>query len=128
MDRGSVDCSYVYGLIYYGVLLFGLFMVGYFFLIRHLLKEKRGAEVALVLGIVAAGFTEPFQFNFSFKNLVLPFLGNIFSGCCASGRNGVPFGRVAFGEGCRNGMRSCPGPSGRGWRRRRRMRAPEGGF
>ena len=75
MDRGSVDCSYVYGLIYYGVLLFGLFMLGYFFLIRHLLKEKRGAEVALVLGIVAAGFTEPFQFNFSFKNLILPFLG-----------------------------------------------------
>lgn len=75
METGSVDCSYVYCLIYYGVILFLLFMLGYFFLIRHLVKENRGKELALVLGLVAAGFTEPFQFNFSFKNLILIFLG-----------------------------------------------------
>ncbi|MDO4332421.1 MAG: hypothetical protein Q4C58_06985 [Eubacteriales bacterium] len=75
IGEGSVDCSYVYCLLYYGIILFGIFMIGYFLLIRHLLKENRTRELALVLGLVAAGFTEPFQFNFSFKNLILPFLG-----------------------------------------------------
>lgn len=71
----SIDCSYVYCLINYGVILFSLIMLGYFFLIRDLLKKNRGKRLALVLGLVAAGFTEPFMFNFSFKNLILPFLG-----------------------------------------------------
>ena len=75
MDNGSIDCSYIYCLLYYGVILFALFMIGYFFLIRHLLKTERLCELAMVLGLVAAGFTEPFQFNFSFKNLILPLLG-----------------------------------------------------
>lgn len=78
MDNGSIDCSYVYCLLYYGVILFGIFMLGYFFLIRHLLKKERLCELAMVLGLVAAGFTEPFQFNFSFKNLILVLLGEYF--------------------------------------------------
>lgn len=75
MGEKSIDCSYVYCLIYYGVILFLILMIGYFLLIKNLLKEKKMMELALVLGLVAAGFTEPFQFNFSFKNLILPFLG-----------------------------------------------------
>lgn len=75
MDAGSIDCSYVYCLLFYGIVLFALFMLGYFFLIRYLLKKNRTKDLALVLGMVAAGFTEPFQFNFSFKNLILPILG-----------------------------------------------------
>lgn len=75
MDRGSIDCSYVYCFLYYGIVLFALFMLGYFLLIRHLVKTGRNRELAIVLGMVAAGFTEPFQFNFSFKNLILLFLG-----------------------------------------------------
>lgn len=75
IGEGSIDCSYVYCILYYGIILFVIFMIGYFFLIRYLLKENRTRELALVLGLVVAGFTEPFQFNFSFKNLILPFLG-----------------------------------------------------
>lgn len=75
MGEGSIDCSYVYCILYYGIILFAFFMIGYFFTIRNLLNANRTRELALVLGLVTAGFTEPFQFNFSFKNLILPFLG-----------------------------------------------------
>lgn len=76
IDGGfAIDCSYLHCLYYYGIILFVFFIIGFFFLIRHLLKEERKAEVAMVLGLIAAGFTEPFLFNFSFKNLIFPLLG-----------------------------------------------------
>lgn len=121
MDRGSVDCSYVYGLIYYGVLLFGLFMLGYFFLIRHLLREKRGAELALVLGIVAAGFTEPFQFNFSFKNLILPLLGEYLFRLLQNQKGEAPVGARCIWNGLPGWNISLPWPV-----KRARQEAKEG--
>lgn len=74
----SIDNSYLYCLYYYGVILFACFMLGMFFLNRYLVKKKRYQELALVLGQTAAGFTEPFLFNFAFKNLILPVLGEYF--------------------------------------------------
>ena len=71
----TIDCAYVHCLYYYGIVLFVLFMVGFFLLIKYLLKKERNHELAMVLGLIAAGFTEPFLFNFSFKNLILPLLG-----------------------------------------------------
>lgn len=79
VDGGySIDCSYVYCLYYYGILLFIFFMLGIFYLIRNLLKQERRTELAVVLGQVAAGFTEPFLFTFAFKNLIFPLLGEYF--------------------------------------------------
>lgn len=76
VDGGyAIDCSYLHCLYYYGVLLFAFFMFGFFFLIRYLLKQERKTELAMVLGQIAAGFTEPFLFTFAFKNLIFPLLG-----------------------------------------------------
>ena len=73
----TIDCSYVHCLYYYGVILFVLMIIGFFLVIRHLLLQKRNQELAMVLGLIAAGFTEPFLFNFSFKNLIFPLLGEL---------------------------------------------------
>lgn len=73
----TIDCSYVYCLYYYGILFFIVIVTGLFLLIRYLLKKGRNQELAMVLGLVAAGFTEPFLFNLSFKNLIFPLLGEL---------------------------------------------------
>lgn len=74
----SVDCSYVYCLMYYGVVLAVLFFVAYAGCIADLIRRRQDDALAVVAGLLAAGFTEPFLFNFSFKNLTLLFLGAYF--------------------------------------------------
>lgn len=73
----TIDCSYVHCLYYYGIFLFLLFMLGLFVTIRYLVNNGRNQELAMTLGLVAAGFTEPFLFNFSFKNIILPIMGEM---------------------------------------------------
>lgn len=73
----TIDCSYVHCLYYYGIFLFLLFMLGLFVTIRYLVNNWRNQELAMTLGLVAAGFTEPFLFNFSFKNIILPIMGEV---------------------------------------------------
>lgn len=73
----TIDCSYVHCLYYYGIFLFLLFMLGLFMTIRYLMNNGRNQELAMTLGLVAAGFTEPFLFNFSFKNIILPIMGEM---------------------------------------------------
>lgn len=73
----TIDNSYVHCLYYYGVILFLLFMLGLFLTVRYLINNERNQELAMALGLAAAGFTEPFLFNFSFKNLILPIMGEM---------------------------------------------------
>ncbi len=73
----TIDCSYVHCLYYYGIVLFFLFMAGMFLTIRYLISSGRNQELAMTLGLIAAGFTEPFLFNLSFKNLILPIMGEM---------------------------------------------------
>lgn len=73
----TIDNSYVHCLYYYGILLFLLFMLGLFLTVRYLISNERNQELAMTLGLAAAGFTEPFLFNFSFKNLILPLMGEM---------------------------------------------------
>ncbi len=71
----TMDCSYVYGLIAYGVLFFGSITVGYICLIHKYVIEQRGIELLMVFALLAAGLTEPFLFNTSYKNISLLLLG-----------------------------------------------------
>lgn len=74
----SIDCSYVYCLMYYGIVLAVLFFTAYAGCIADLIRRRQDDALAVVIGLLAAGFTEPFLFNFSFKNLTLLFLGAYF--------------------------------------------------
>ena len=40
-------------------------------------KENKKAELAIIIGMLIAGITEPYLFNLSFKNLILVFAGNL---------------------------------------------------
>lgn len=71
----TMDNSYVYGLIAYGVVTFAVISVGYLFLIHRYVKEQKGIELMIIFAILAAGLTEPFLFNTSYKNISLLFLG-----------------------------------------------------
>lgn len=71
----TMDCSYVYGLIAYGVLFFGAVSVGYVCLIHKYVKEQKGLELLMIFALLAAGLTEPFLFNASYKNISFLFLG-----------------------------------------------------
>lgn len=71
----TMDCSYVYGLIAYGVLFFGAMIVGYVCLIHKYLKEQKGLELFMIFALLAAGLTEPFLFNTSYKNISFLFMG-----------------------------------------------------
>lgn len=76
----TMDCSYVYGLIAYGILFFGAVAVGYIFLIHQYVKEQKGMELLMVFALLAAGLTEPFLFNTSYKNISFLFMGSFIFG------------------------------------------------
>lgn len=76
-EKLSMDCSYLYLLYYYGIILFVLFLVLFAYVIEKYMKENRKKELAIILGMLVAGITEPYLFNFSFKNIILIFAGDI---------------------------------------------------
>ncbi len=76
----TMDNSYVFALMTYGAAPFVLLMAAYFLMIRSALKEGRRRELAITLGFLIAGISEPFLFNTSFKNLSLLFIGSYLYG------------------------------------------------
>ena len=72
----NMDNAYVFALMTYGAVVFVLLMIAYFFTIRNLIKENRRKELAITLGFLIAGISEPFLFNTSFKNVSLIFVGS----------------------------------------------------
>ena len=76
----NIDCSYVYALMHYGIIYFILFTVLGVALIPYLMKRERYFELALSLGCLIAGITEPFLANTSFKNLTMIFIGEMLYG------------------------------------------------
>lgn len=76
----TMDSSYVYALIAYGVVTFAVIIVGYLYLIHKYIKEQKGMELMMIFALLAAGLTEPFLFNTSYKNISLLFMAEaIFS-------------------------------------------------
>ena len=72
----SLDCSYLYLLYYYGIILFVIIMGLMYWTISRYVKKNKKEELAIILGMLVAGIVEPYLFNFSFKNLILLFMGN----------------------------------------------------
>ena len=73
----NLDCSYVNALFYHGIIPTLCMFVGYIFLVRYLYKENRRKELAITLGIVIAGISEPFLVNTSYKNVTFLFMGEM---------------------------------------------------
>ncbi|MCL2717288.1 MAG: hypothetical protein FWE14_00695 [Lachnospiraceae bacterium] len=71
----TMDNSFLFAYVIYGVILFIIVMIAYFTIIHKFLKEQKGIELGLIIATLAAGVTEPFLFNTSFKNIPLFFLG-----------------------------------------------------
>lgn len=74
----TMDNSYIFTLVIYGILVFALMCVGYMTTISSYVKQKKNIELAMICCFLAAGLTEPFLFNTSFKNLTLLFIGEHF--------------------------------------------------
>lgn len=73
----TMDNSYVFAFMTYGIVMFMILITAYIMLTNKLVKEKKNAELAIIICIAIAGITEPFLFNTSFKNLSLLFAGNL---------------------------------------------------
>lgn len=73
----SLDCSYLYLLYYYGIILFILIMGLFGYVIWNYIQKDGKKELAIILGMLIAGITEPYLFNFSFKNIILLFSGSV---------------------------------------------------
>lgn len=73
----SMDCSYLYLLYYYGIVLFVCISALFVYTIWRYTRENKKAELAIIIGMLIAGITEPYLFNLSFKNLILIFAGSL---------------------------------------------------
>ena len=71
----SIDCSYVYVLMYYGIILFILACIACFRTVHYEVRREGRRELPILLTFFVGGMIEPFMANFSFKNLTLIFLG-----------------------------------------------------
>ena len=87
----TLDSSFAYMLMLYGIVAFALFMAGYVLIIHRFIRRGRKKELAIVLAVCAAGITEQFLFNLSFKNLTFFFLGELLFDLLApkKGENGI---------------------------------------
>lgn len=74
-DIVTMDNSFVFALVVYGIPVFVLICAGYLMTIHACAKQKKAVELAMFCCFLAAGITEPFLFNTSFKNLPLLFIG-----------------------------------------------------
>lgn len=73
----TLDNSYIWGFINYGLIPFSVLMIGYLVLMAYTSYKNRTMELVLLVCFLGAGFTEPFLFNTSFKNITLVLLGEM---------------------------------------------------
>lgn len=85
----TLDCSYTYLLMHGGIVIFVLMCAGYMLLIHKYVKEKKNKELAIIIGLMIAGISEPFMFNTAYKNLGLIFMGSGLFEVMESKRNKV---------------------------------------
>lgn len=71
----NIDNSFLFALMNYGLIVFILLMFAYFLMIRYMIKNEERKKLAITLGFLIAGISEPFLFNTSFKNITLVFVG-----------------------------------------------------
>ena len=88
----AVDCSYAEAILSYGVIAFALLMAAYMLTIRRLVHTEYRKELTIMLALLAAGVSEPFLFNASFKNITILFVGKYlfeFSGAMKAGEKSI---------------------------------------
>lgn len=73
----TMDNSYVWGYINYGLVALVVIVIGYFALSFYDTHRQRTRELVILICFLGAGWTEPFLFNTSFKNVTLIFLGSL---------------------------------------------------
>ncbi|MBD5393025.1 MAG: hypothetical protein HDR71_01895 [Lachnospiraceae bacterium] len=73
----TMDNSYVFAFVTYGTVLFAVIFLAYFMLVHKYCRDQKGQELCAILACLAAGVTEPFMFNTSFKNISLLFMKDI---------------------------------------------------
>ncbi len=71
----TLDNSYMWGYINYGLIPVAVIFLGYFILLFCDTHKQRTRELMILVCFLGAGWTEPFLFNTSFKNVTLIFLG-----------------------------------------------------
>ena len=71
----NIDNSFLFAVMNYGLIIFILLMIAYFLVIRFMVKNEERDKLAVTLGFLIAGISEPFLFNTSFKNITLVFVG-----------------------------------------------------
>lgn len=76
----TMDCSYVYAYVAYGIVAFLVLATGYALIIHRYCRQQKGKELCIILAGLAAGVTEPFLFNTSFKNITVLFLRDLLYG------------------------------------------------
>lgn len=74
----TMDNAFIFALVTYGIPIFLLICAAYITLVSQYIKDKKKIELAMICCFLAAGITEPFLFNTSFKNLTLLFIGELF--------------------------------------------------
>lgn len=77
-DIITMDNAFIFALVTYGVPIFLLICLAYIVLVSRYIKDRKNIELAMICCFLAAGITEPFLFNTSFKNLTLLFIGELF--------------------------------------------------
>ena len=83
----TLDCSYTYLLMHGGLVIFVLMCAGYMLLIHKYVRERKDKELAIIIGLMIAGISEPFMFNTAYKNLGLIFMGSsLFEATAESGK------------------------------------------
>ena len=76
----TMDNAYVFMFVVYGIVAFAIVTGAYLIIIHRYIMEDRRAEAVMMIVFLAAGITEPFLFNTSFKNITLLFLGELIYG------------------------------------------------
>ena len=76
-DTITMDNSFIFTLVIYGIPVFILMCAGYLITVSQYIKQEKNIELAMICCFLAAGITEPFLFNTSFKNLTLLFVGEL---------------------------------------------------
>lgn len=72
-----LDCSFVYALMHFGIVFFVMMSLGISAVVIWLMRNKLRRELAIVIGLVIAGITEPFLSNTSYKNIALIFVSEL---------------------------------------------------
>ncbi|MBP3604421.1 MAG: hypothetical protein J6J79_09785 [Lachnospiraceae bacterium] len=72
-----IDSSFLYSFLQLGIIAFLVITVLYLLTIHECVKNRKRAEIAIIVSFCIMGISDPFLFNLSYKNLVFLFIGAV---------------------------------------------------